>query len=517
MTIPHTVIDTLRQTFIRLNYTIDGLHDLLGDVAFSALFRHEPVPVWLATDHSRDNDTHDLAQLVRLLLLGDSMSTQDIGALFRIQDDDTLASFLNCALFTSSDGMNYQVALDVRPIDTGFGVQWVFSDLDGALFPAKTHDDHVLGVGEASLSLLRSTPIEPVNSLLDIGTGCGIQTLHAAHYANDIVATDLSPRCCELAKATLAINQIPVASRDDSSATAQTMVDIRQGSWFEPVHDQQFDAIVANPPFVVASQHITHSYRDSSLDLDGATQLMIENAPLHLKEGGHATILGAWVHCSDEDYRARLSSWIARHGVDAWIVERDCVDPALYVSTWMKDSGRDPADPQWHNYAADWLTHFSDNNVEGVGFGIIFLRKTTKPSSLMIEELTTPSGDALAAECLARWERWDNLQRWDDEDLLSQHFALSPQTIFIETATPSLQGQGTTTSSLVVSRADMPSFRHTIDESLRAFLNGLSREGLSAGETAQLLCTVQNEDWTVFRSAICQALYTLYLHGIITL
>ena len=127
----------------------------------------------------------------------------------------------------------------------------------------------------------------------------------------------------------------------------------------------------------------------------------------------------------------------------------------------------------------------------------------------MIEELTTPSGDALAAECLARWERWDNLQRWDDEDLLSQHFALSPQTIFIETATPSLQGQGTTTSSLVVS--------HTSDESLRAFLNGLSREGLSAGETAQLLCTVQNEDWTVFRSAICQALYTLYLHGIITL
>ena len=91
-----------------------------------------------------------------------------------------------------------------------------------------------------------------------------------------------------------------------------------------------------------------------------------------------------------------------------------------------------------------------------MGFGIIFLRKTTKPSSLMIEELTTPSGDALAAECLARWERWDNLQRWDDEDLLSQHFALSPQTIFIETATPSLQGQGTTTSSLVVSRADMP-------------------------------------------------------------
>ena len=127
MTIPHTVIDTLRQTFIRLNYTIDGLHDLLGDVAFSALFRHEPVPVWLATDHSRDNDTHDLAQLVRLLLLGDSMSAQDIGALFRIQDDDTLASFLNCALFTSSDGMNYQVALDVRPIDTGFGVQWVLS------------------------------------------------------------------------------------------------------------------------------------------------------------------------------------------------------------------------------------------------------------------------------------------------------------------------------------------------------------------------------------------------------
>lgn len=520
MTISVPVLETLRSTFLRLNYTIDGVHELLGDDAFQALFRHEPVPAWLATTTPQERETSPLAPLVRLLLLGEPQSAEEISALFDVAEHD-LADLLDSELFQMENNGLYRVALDARPVNTGFGNQWVFSDLDGALFPAATRKDHVLGVGEASLSLLRATPLDTVDSLLDIGTGCGIQALHGSHYAQRIIATDLSPRCCELAAATLAINGVHVAPEggllQEKTVPSGPRAEIRQGPWFDPVADHEFDAIVANPPFVVASEKITHSYRDSGLDLDGATELMVRQSPQYLKEGGHATILGAWVHEQGRDYRARLAQWVPSKGVDVWIVERDCVDPALYVATWMKDSGRDPADPQWRDYAAQWLGHLADHSVAGIGFGMVFMRKATGPSTLLIEELTAPEGDALAAESLSRWERWDNLQQWSTDELLSQRFALSPQAVFVDTATPSSNGLGTENSSHSVYRSDIPSFRHTIDEPLRAVLNGLSRDGLSAGDVAELLCTVQGWDWDIFRPAMCSALHALYLHGIITL
>lgn len=520
MTIASPILETLRSSFHRMNYTIDGLHELLGDDAFQALFRHEPVPVWLATATPREGKTAPLASLVRLLLLGEPQSAEEISALFCLAGHD-LADFLDSGLFQMEDSGLYRVALDVRPVDTGFGNHWVFSDLDGALFPAATHEDHVLGVGEASLSLLRATPLDTVDSLLDIGTGCGIQALHGSHYARRIIATDLSPRCCELAAATLAINGVSVVPEgsllQEKTVPSGPRAEIRQAPWFDAVADHEFDAIVANPPFVVSSEKITHSYRDSGLDLDGATELMVRQSPHYLKEGGHATILGAWVHEQDKDYRARLAQWVPPEGVDVWIVERDCVDPALYVATWMRDSGSDPADPRWRDYAAQWLRHFADHGVASIGFGVVFMRKTAGPSTVLVEELTAPEGDALAAESLSRWERWDNLQQWSTEELLSQRFALSPQAVFFDTATPSSDGQGTHISSYSVYRRDIPSFHHVIDEPLRTVLNGLCRDGLSAGDVAELLCTVQDWDWNIFRPAVCSALHALYLHGIITL
>ena len=74
MTISVPVLETLRSTFLRLNYTIDGVHELLGDDAFQALFRHEPVPAWLATTTPQERETSPLAPLVRLLLLGEPQS-----------------------------------------------------------------------------------------------------------------------------------------------------------------------------------------------------------------------------------------------------------------------------------------------------------------------------------------------------------------------------------------------------------------------------------------------------------
>ena len=39
----------------------------------------------------------------------------------------------------------------------------------------------------------------PVERVLDLGTGCGIQALHAALHSRDVVATDTSARALEFA------------------------------------------------------------------------------------------------------------------------------------------------------------------------------------------------------------------------------------------------------------------------------------------------------------------------------
>ncbi len=122
------------------------------------------------------------------------------------------------------------------PLDLGTGNRWVLSDLDGSMRTRPTADDHVIGVGHASLSLLQGTPTRPVGTVLDVGTGCGIQALRAADYAGTVTATDVNPRATDLTAATAALNGLDF--------------EILEGSWFEPVAGRTFDQIVANPPFV---------------------------------------------------------------------------------------------------------------------------------------------------------------------------------------------------------------------------------------------------------------------------
>src|SRR5690606_21123255 len=149
--------------------------------------------------------------------------------------------------------------------DTGAGNRWVLSDLDDSMHRRTLTEDHVLGVGHASLSLLRATPTAPVGSVLDLGTGCGVQAIHAAGYARSVTATDINPRALWLAEATAALNELDV--------------ELLPGSWFEPVAGRTFDQVVANPPFVVGPARIEHTYRDSGLALDGASELVLSRIP----------------------------------------------------------------------------------------------------------------------------------------------------------------------------------------------------------------------------------------------
>ncbi|MDP1171990.1 hypothetical protein, partial [Klebsiella pneumoniae] len=79
-----------------------------------------------------------------------------------------------------------------------------------------------------------------------------------------------------------------------------------------------------------------------------------------LNPGGTAALLASWVHIEGQDWRSRIASWLPAHGVDAWVVQRDVADPALYVGTWLKDGGQDPRDPETASRANAWLDHLEE-------------------------------------------------------------------------------------------------------------------------------------------------------------
>ena len=98
--------------------------------------------------------------------------------------------------------------------------------------------DFVLGVSAASTTLAQLTVRRPVPRALDLGTGCGVQSLHLARHSAEVVATDLNPRALALARLTALINGIDL--------------DLREGSLYAPVAGERFDLITTNPPYVMS-------------------------------------------------------------------------------------------------------------------------------------------------------------------------------------------------------------------------------------------------------------------------
>src|SRR5690606_31493338 len=157
-----------------------------------------------------------------------------------------------------------------------------------------------------------------VDSVLDLGTGCGIQAMHARRFARRVVATDISERALHLARFNAELNGIEG-------------IEFRLGSLYEPVAGERFDRIVSNPPFVITPRVPgvpEYEYRDGGREGDELVAEVVAGAAEHLVPGGTAQLLGNWEYRSDADGLDRAAAWASTAGLDVWALERDRLDPA---------------------------------------------------------------------------------------------------------------------------------------------------------------------------------------------
>ena len=375
----------LRAALVDSGFTYGGVADLLGPAAHEALGRNETTPALRRTTAGAPLET-----LVRLFLLQAPVPLEAAErALPGLVDALTGEGFLE----RSVDEVTAR--LDCRPYAADDTELWVVSDLTPGLDggPQQARPDHVLGISSASTSLAQLTIREPVGTALDLGTGCGVQALHLAAHADRVVATDVNQRALAITRFNAALNEMPA-------------IEVRDGSYFDPVAADRFDLIATNPPFVISPATGDRLvYRDSGLPGDRVVEQIVRAAPAHLTEGGWCQVLANWAIERGRPWDDRLAGWLDP-ACDVLVVQREVVDPATYVELWLKDSGHHGGTGYRQRYDA-WLGWFEEQGIEGVGFGWINLRRGGSEHRLLewpydVEQPIAPAiaawGAALGAE-----------------------------------------------------------------------------------------------------------------------
>ncbi|WP_369370741.1 methyltransferase [Promicromonospora sp. Populi] len=427
------LVDSLRADLVSSAFDVDGVENLLGKLAAAALHREQSLParraLVAAVAGKPPSDRDPLATLTDLFLLGAAVPR---AALDRALPELGVTGAVRIGLVSAQgtgDDDEVRALVDLRPYSSADAVGdarwWLASDLGELATGGRLAGDHVLGAGGASLTLAQVTVRTPTGRVLDLGTGCGIQALHAARHAQQVVATDISERALAFARFNVALN-----------TQAGAEVELRHGSMLEPVAGERFDLVVSNPPFVitphagaagraVAEALGDYEYRDGGRAGDDLVRDLILGVGGVLAPGGTAQLLGNWEHRRGEPWTERVGAWLDDAGLDGWIIQREVLDPAEYAETWIRDGGTTPdREPDaWAAAYGAWLDDFASRDVEAVGFGIVTLRRpvTGPPTLRRLEEHTGSVRQPLGAHIARSLAGHDWLAARDDAALAAAH------------------------------------------------------------------------------------------------
>ena len=402
-------IESLRADLEASGWGVNSTRHLLGPVADDALHRELRLPALravravLAEDRAAGASPSPTAVLTALFMLGEPVSAADLDAVLRrTRTAGALAMGLVVAVgcdavvnpqtqgtagatgaetagpgiggaasppatgssapaavssdVALSDPAVVRAAVDLRPHevrdDAGDVRWWIASDLGELITGRELTPDHVLGIGGAGLTLAGLTPRDPVAAALDLGCGCGIQTLHLLRHAARVTATDISARALTFTAFNAAL-----------AGTDPDRLELLHGSLLEPLADRTFDLVVTNPPFVITPPAVREAglplmeYRDA-----GAPVLPALVAALgdHLRPGGTAVMLGNWEHRTGRDWRDEVRAWLP-DGLDAWVIQRERQDPVEYATMWLRDGGTIPERDEavFNTRLGPWIDDFA--------------------------------------------------------------------------------------------------------------------------------------------------------------
>lgn len=381
----------LRADLDRAGYTERGVREALGAPGGVAFLRRE-----LAVSRRRLPDGEAISTLVRLFLLHDPVPEAEAS---RVVDVDALRRI---GFLDGHDPLRSSMHL------SPFGELVLAGERDD---PATMRPDHVPSIHLASRSLARLTVRRHVRTAFDMGTGCGIHALLAAAHSDAVVASDVNPRALAFARLNAALNGIDG-------------IELREGSWFEPVGGERFDLVVANPPFILGPSS-DYVYRDAGDTGDEISRNAVRGAAGALAPGGYASVLCNWVVADEASWWNEPTEWLRDIACDAWILSTGVLDALAYAAA-MNVLQADH-DPDGYERTLDrWRRHFERRNIRRVGLGAVVLRRRRddRPGWTRAATLHDDPGDAAGAQLPRMFDGVDAVASLDDRALLALRPAL---------------------------------------------------------------------------------------------
>ena len=406
------LLTVLRETFQACDYAVDPVLSAIGTTAHAALGRNQTTP-GLRALAGRDDE---LATLIRLWPLQSNVG--------RAEADRALAGRvgeLAAAGVLTCEQDRVSALIDLRPYASDDGASgWIFSDLTPGLDGARItlRPDYVLGVSPASTSLAQLAVRTPVDLALDLGTGCGVQSLHLARHARRVIATDLNRRALGLAALTAAINEVEI--------------DFRAGDLYAPIADEQFDLIITNPPYVIAPPSTDDDrlvYREGGLLGDEFVRRVVTEGAARLAPGGTLQVLGNWAQPEGQDWHERPQGWIESTGCDGHVVRREVLDAAEYIEIWLADAGL-TGTPDYTGAYRRWADYFERLGITSVGMGWLNLVRAGRDQpSITVEDWPHPVEQPIGPALAERMDAVELDRRLSDDDLLAAHWTLAPDVV----------------------------------------------------------------------------------------
>lgn len=516
------LLDQLRLDLSAADYSSAALSALWGSAAEGSRHRGVFAPARRALETCEPSP---LGVLGRVFLLGERVSAAELDlALPTLQAEGAAALGL-----VTRDTDLLRAALSLNPVDLpdpaskepGDSVSWwVISDLDDQLRRGPARPDHVMGVGGATRSLLALTPFAPGAtvlglSALDLGTGCGIIAMYLARAGADrVVATDISPRALRFAAANARLNGF------------DGRIEFREGDLFDSVAGELFDLILSNPPFVItprgAGEQPRYEYRDGGMTGDELAAKVVRQAPAHLASGGTLLCLANWEVAWGGSGLDRVAGWIedasesSGSALDAWVIERDRVDPAQYAETWARDGGARPGEPEFDALIDAWLDDFAARKVVSVGLGSVRVRRSHEQRTEQRNVIRTEQAPGMFASDGPGWPlarafvAGTAAERMSVEDMLATRWVRSERLYEEREYRPG--SEDPRAISLVI---DTPIGRREAVDPLLAAALGVCDGDLTLGQIAGALATVMEVDEAAATAMLVESVRELSWHGMV--
>ncbi len=217
----------------------------------------------------------------------------------------------------------------------------------------------VMYIGMDSMGLVYTTPPTPVDRVLDLCSGSGIQGLVASRYAQHVVSVDINPRAIRFSRFNAQLNGI-------------NNIEFRSGDLYGAVPGQQFDTILANPPFVPSPTR-GFRFRDGGANGEEILRAIVEGSANYLQPDGQLCIVTDLVDIVD--YETKLDHWWvggAAHKLVLGTADRD----DILFSVPHSHAAFGQSFEQYNQELDQWVDNFHNAGLTAVNFGYILLKRT---------------------------------------------------------------------------------------------------------------------------------------------